>query len=394
MDSAGDRRIRQQVRAQGNVNQVAGDVHVYLPSVPKRSVQWPVRVGSVPRLAAAFQPRTAVRERVQEAHSRDSEVVLSGNGGVGKSQLAASLAREMRDRERSDGTGLDVLVWAKATDPDQIITAYAEAAEQLGLAGVAADDSTAAARVFLRWLAATQRQWLVVLDGITDPEVIKAWWPDSGARNGWVLATTRRDDAQFSGQGRSLIRLGLYSQEEARAYLRRRLTDAGYPHLHDSNQADELTAELGHLPLALGHAAAYLINKRRTMTDYLTLLRGTGSRLGELLPPSADTEGYGRPVTTALLLSLDAVVDTDTTRLARPLLHLLSLADPSATPSTSGPHHPPSTTCAAPAPRNVAGCVDITWPSPSKKSAAPWNVCVPTPSSPRTPIPRPSGCTR
>ncbi|MDX2689429.1 tetratricopeptide repeat protein [Streptomyces scabiei] len=290
-------------------------------------------VGRVPRLAAAFQPRSQVRQRAEEARCGGSEVVLSGGGGVGKSQLAASLARDLRDRERADGARLDIMVWAKATEPDQIITAYAQAAEQLRLPGVSADDSTAAARKFLQWLAVTERRWLVVLDDITDPASVEEWWPDGGTRNGWVLATTRRDDAQFSGQGRTLIRLSLYTPEEARAYLHRRLTDAGHPHLHAPDRADELAVELGHLPLALGHAAAYIINKRRTMVAYLARLRDTRSRLGDLLPPSADTEGYGRPVITALLVSLDAVEKADATRLARPLLYLASLMDPLGHPA-------------------------------------------------------------
>ncbi|MFJ9251100.1 tetratricopeptide repeat protein, partial [Streptomyces sp. NPDC101776] len=307
-------------------------MNVYPPPVPGASVEWPVWVGSVPRLAAAFQPRTEVRNQAEEARSSGSGVVLSGPGGVGKSQLTASLARGLRDRERSGEAGLDVLVWAKATDLDQVITIYAEAAEQLQLPGASSDDSTAAARVFVKWLETTGRRWLVVLDDITDPEAIEGWWPDGGNGSSWVLATTRLDSAQLSGQGRTLVRLGLYTPEEARAYLRRRLTDAGHPHLHDPDQADELAEELGHLPLALGHAAAYLINKRRTMTDYLTLLRDTRNRLGDLLPANADTEGYGRAVTTALI-SLEAVDEADSTRLARPLLHLASLMDPVGHPA-------------------------------------------------------------
>ncbi|MFE0363686.1 tetratricopeptide repeat protein [Streptomyces griseoaurantiacus] len=332
---SGQRRVHQEAKAHGDVTQVAGDLHVHLTPAQGPSVEWPVWVGDVPRPAAAFQPRTRVRKRVAAARDGGGVVVLSGPGGVGKSQLAASLARELRDQKRSDGTGLDLLVWVRATVADQVISAYAEAAGRLRLAGVSPDDEDGAARLFLRWLAATSRRWLVVLDDVGDPGTVQGWWPDSGASRGWVLATSRREDAQLSGQGRTLVRIGLYTDTEARAYLKRRLTDAGHAHLHDSAQASELAAELGHLPLALGHAAAYLINKRPTMADYLTLLRDTRNRLGDLLPASADAEGYGRPVTASLLLSLDAVEETDTNRLARPLLHLASLMDPLGHPATA-----------------------------------------------------------
>ncbi|MFB7338024.1 tetratricopeptide repeat protein [Streptomyces adustus] len=331
--SSGRRRARQQADAHGDVTQVAGDMHVHPSPVQSPVVQWPVWVGDVPHSAAAFQPRTQVRKRAKAAREGGSDVVLSGPGGVGKSQLAASLARELRDQDRSSGAVLDVLVWVRATGTDQVISAYAEAAGQLHLPGASAEDEDGSARVFLRWLAATERRWLVVLDDITDLAAVREWWPDSGAGRGWVLATSRREDAQLTGGGRALVRIGLYTDAEARAYLKRRLTDAGHAHLHDPDQAGELAAELGHLPLALGHAAAYLINKRPTMVDYVALLRNTGSRLGDLLPANADTEGYGLPVTASLLLSLDAVEEADASRLARPLLHLAALMDPLGHPA-------------------------------------------------------------
>ncbi|MEV6116692.1 FxSxx-COOH system tetratricopeptide repeat protein [Streptomyces sp. NPDC052109] len=310
-------------------------MHVHPAPVQDPSVEWPVWVGDVPRPAAAFQPRAQVHKKVKAARGGGRDVVLSGPGGVGKSQLAASLARELRDQERADEAGVDVLVWVRATGIDQIISAYAEAAGRLHIPGVSPEDEEGAARLFLRWLAATGRRWLVVLDDIGDPTCVRDWWPDSGTGHGWVLATSRREDAQLSGQGRALIRIGLYTDPEARAYLKRRLADAGHAYLHDRAQAGEMAAELGHLPLALGHAAAYLINKRTSMADYLALLRDNGSQLGDLLPASADTESYGRPVTASLLLSLDAVEESDAGRLARPLLHLASLMDPLGHPAAA-----------------------------------------------------------
>ncbi|MEV7177023.1 tetratricopeptide repeat protein [Kitasatospora sp. NPDC093679] len=318
--------------------QVAGDAIFPTPPAGGVEVTWPVWVGTIPKLAAAFQPRSEVRKDIARARGEGSGVVLSqvlaGDGGVGKSQLAAALARELRDQGRSTEDGLDLLVWANASGPDQIITAYADAAERLELPGGDSEDLAVAARAFLAWLPTTERRWLVVLDDITDPEAVDAWWPDGSRRNGWVLATTRRRDALLSGQGRKLVNLDLYTKEEASAYLLRRLTDAGYPHLYDPDDAGRLAEALGRLPLALGHAAAYMINKRCGIADYLALFRDTRNKLHELFPPNADTEGYGRPVTTALLISLDAVQAADTTHLARPLLELMSLMDPTGHPTS------------------------------------------------------------
>ncbi|WP_336112441.1 tetratricopeptide repeat protein [Streptomyces sp. PTD9-10] len=294
-------------------------------------VSWPVEVGPVPALASAFQPRSVLRERVDGARAAGGAVVLtqvlSGGGGVGKTQLAAAYATDaLKD-------GVDLVVWVAATEAQQVITQYAQAAARIRLPGADGQDPQADARALLEWLATTPRRWLVVLDDITDPAALNGWWPVSRTDSGWVLATTRLNDALLTGGGRTRIPIDVYTPDEAHTYLQARLAGDGMDHLLDA-WASALAEALGHLPLALSHAAAHMINEELTCTAYLNLFTDQQTRLDQALPESADTEGYGRQITTTLLLSLDAARAADSTGLAVPVLRLTALLDPAGHPHT------------------------------------------------------------
>src|SRR5206468_1728673 len=158
--------------------------------------------------------------------------------------------------------------WVDATGLATLISGYAEAATQVRAPGVQGADPAVDARRLLDWLASTDRSWLVVLDDITDPAGTAAWWPPgSRTGTGWVLATTRSRDAALSGGGRALVDVDVYTEAESRAYLTERLTQAAATHLLDE-AVNALAAELGHLPLALAHAAAYMINEQLTCAQY------------------------------------------------------------------------------------------------------------------------------
>ncbi|WP_017238212.1 tetratricopeptide repeat protein [Streptomyces sp. SS] len=292
-------------------------------------VAWPVEVGPVPALASAFQPRSTLRDRIESARSGGRSVVLtqvlSGGGGFGKTQLAAACATDALTQ------GVDLVVWASATETQQVITQYAQAAADLRLPGATGQDPEADARALLRWLATTSRRWLVVLDDIAHPAEMNGWWPASRTGTGWVLATTRLNDALLTGGRRTRIDIDVYSPEEADAYLRERLDGDGMGHLLDDRAAD-LAEALGHLPLALGLAAAHMINEDLTCTAYLRRFTDRRTRLDEALPESADTEGYGRQITVALLLSLDAARAADDSGLAVHALRLVALLDPAGHP--------------------------------------------------------------
>ncbi|MGV9916437.1 tetratricopeptide repeat protein [Streptomyces cellulosae] len=299
-------------------------VSVVLPA--PGPVEWPVTVGTVPGQASAFQPRTALREQVDAGWAGGGTVVLSGGGGVGKSQLAASYAHQAADEE------VELRVWVHAAAADQVAAAYARAALRVQAPGADGQDTEADARAFLEWLATTPRTWLVILDNITDPATLSPWWPPATARgNGRVLATTRLRDAALSGGGRTVVAVDTYTPAEAPTYLAARLTGEGMAHLLDHHTGG-LVETLGRLPLALSHAAAYIINEAVSCASYLRDFTKHRARLDELLPADADTEGYGRQVATSLLLSLDAAQAHEPVGLAAPALRLAAHLDPAGHP--------------------------------------------------------------
>ncbi|RBL85625.1 NB-ARC domain protein, partial [Streptomyces cavourensis] len=174
--------------------------------------------------------------------------------------------------------------------------------------------------------------WLVVLDDLTDPEAMQGWWPPPSAfGSGRVVATTRRQDAVLSGGGRAVVNIDTYSAEEAEAYLHERLCSAHADHLLDA-QAAVLAEALGFLPLALSHAAAFMVNEDVTCAEYLRRFSDSAARLDDLLPREADAEGYGRQVAAALLLSLDGAQAGDPVGLAVPVMRLAAVLDPAGNP--------------------------------------------------------------
>ncbi|MGW9123041.1 FxSxx-COOH system tetratricopeptide repeat protein [Streptomyces sp. NPDC055663] len=310
-------------------------------------VGWPVVVGTVPVLASAFQPREVLRQAVDGARGHGRSVVLasdtphdeqprsgtrasvhvmSGGGGVGKSQLAAAYAREAVEG------GADLVVWTSATDIQQVLSVYAQAAALVQAPGRTGTDLETDARAFVSWLAATDRRWLVVLDDITNPDAIEPWWPDSQRGTGWTLATTRLKHPRLTGGGRARIDVDVYTPAEATGYLTTRLTHDHKAHLID-HQAPALAETLGHLPLALGHAAAYMLRENTSCSTYLEQFSNRATHLDELLPHWADTERYGRQVTTTLLLALDATDQDPHGPLARTALRITAHLDPAGQPA-------------------------------------------------------------
>ena len=317
---------------------------------PATEPDWPVVVGVLPNEADHFQHR-GLTDRLARAGEHHPTVVLgqvlSGMGGVGKTQLAAHHARSLLT-----GRAVDLVVWVSAAERATIVQDYADAARAV-LPTHVDEDPDRAALQFLSWLQTTDRRWLVVLDNLDVPEHVRGLWPTTAATaataapsvtggsapaadtepSGRLVVTTRRTDTALTGPGRAFIDVGTYTPDEAHTYLATALADL--PGAPDEADLTGLAEDLGHLPLALSHAAGYIRDRRDSMTcaAYRARLRDQRGALERMFPERGSLpDDYARTVATTWSMSVEHA-DTLTPRgLALPMMRLLGLLDPTGVP--------------------------------------------------------------
>jgi hypothetical protein len=286
-------------------------------------VLWPARVGRAPLLADAFQARPGLRGRVDAALAGGGSAVVTqvvaGDGGTGKTQLAASVFRDA-------AAGLDLGVWVSASSREAIVAAYAEA-RAVTYPGGGLGDGERDAAAFLAWLEGCQRSWMVVLDDVADPADLTGLWPEG--RCGRVLVTTRRRDAAVGGHGRAVVDVGVYIPHEAGEFLARKLNASTVPGVLD--QAGLLAADVGFLPLALAQAGAVVLDEALTCAQYRTRLADRSRRLAEVF--GADTgDGYERTVATTWSIAVERADALSPRGLCGRVLQLAAVLDPNGAP--------------------------------------------------------------
>ncbi|MEU4834098.1 NB-ARC domain-containing protein, partial [Streptosporangium sp. NPDC023615] len=314
--------------------------------LPAEGTRERCQVGVLPRAADCFQDRQ-IALRLARAAQESQVVVLSqappqmspvltGMGGVGKTQLAAAYARHLWQLQQ-----VQVLVWVSATSRPQIVATYAQAAAALGLSADLADGEGGqgdeeAARRFLTWTQSAPVPWLVVLDDVQDPADMRQLWPgaEASAGPGRVLVTTRRRDAALAGPGRIRVDVEVFTPAEARHYLSAKLAIAN--RIDNEAELDALAAELGYLPLALAQAAAYLIDAGLECATYRQRLTDRAHTLAELVPDNSGLpDDHHMIVAATWSLSIDRADQTRPAGLARPLLQVAAVLDANAIPQAA-----------------------------------------------------------
>ncbi|MEU9086215.1 tetratricopeptide repeat protein [Streptomyces sp. NPDC048357] len=240
---------------------------IYSPSVhlppgamrPPAEVDAPAGLDDLPYRPGRFVGRDRELDRLDAALCTPGAIqAVHGLGGIGKSALAAHWAATRPH-------GCAPLRW---------ITADSSTGVQRGLAGLATALQPALAQLLpaedlaewgLQWLA-SHTGWLLVLDNVNDPADVARLI--ARTRGGMFLITSRLS-AALSGIT-TLTPLDVLDAAESFALLTGVIGASGP---RDLDGAAELCAELGHLPLAIEQAGAYLAqNVFTTPGAYLHLL--------------------------------------------------------------------------------------------------------------------------
>lgn len=271
----------------------------HLPSQPNRFFTG--RTGLMQRVAEALGPPP--RQPGAPLHI----CVLYGLGGVGKTRLALEHAWAYTAEHSA-------LLFADASEPGALERALASftAPAVLNLPEHAATEQPVRLAAVQRWLA-QHPSWLLLADNV-DSEVAAQALDDALVllSGGQVLVTSRLSRERWGSAWR-VLEVQALAPADAAAFVLERTHGLRRTAPDDAVQAAHLADELGHLPLALEQAAAYVAQRRLTLAAYL--LQWADSRDRLLGWFDARVMGYPR--------SVAVTWQTSVQQLSAPALRLL-----------------------------------------------------------------------
>ncbi|HEX3959888.1 MAG TPA: FxSxx-COOH system tetratricopeptide repeat protein [Trebonia sp.] len=213
--------------------------------------------------------------------------LISGMGGVGKTELATEYIHRHRDK-------YDIIWWIRAEHHDRVRDALVKLGLRLQVrpAGTESGRDRTIAAVLDALASGVRPSWLLVYDNAAQPLDLQRYLPNCPS-GGHILITSRLQN--WPGYiEKDSVAVVPFTAEESTSFLRRRVpalgADRRLPAREDERRAGEavrLAEALGHLPIAVEHAAAYLTETGHSVDDYLTRFAENADRLlSEEVPDS------------------------------------------------------------------------------------------------------------
>jgi tetratricopeptide (TPR) repeat protein len=245
-------------------------------------------------------------------NSGEATVALSGLGGIGKTEISLEYAHRFKKAYN--------LIWRiSGEDPSTILMDYTNLANRLNLNIESAKDENAIATKTIEWLE-NHIGWMLLVDDVPNPDLLFSdevrLLPKGGT--GHILITSRYHDwNEWCNQ----ITVTKFSARESIQFLLNR-TDT-----KNRRAAAELAEKLGHLPLALAQAAAYISRHRISLKSYIEMFVKQRERLWQ-----EETAPRNYPHTVATTWSIAMAKITREQPMAVDLLNFASLMAPDDIP--------------------------------------------------------------
>ncbi|KAL3459246.1 hypothetical protein BJX64DRAFT_265080 [Aspergillus heterothallicus] len=274
----------------------------------------------------------------------NSRIALFGLGGIGKSQIALELAHEIWEQSQAS------VFWVSASSIDRFREGYIAIFDR-HIASEVDENCDKLTRVKY-WLEKEHRSWVLIIDNADETclfevnnngkedcedQAILNFIPD--AQHGAILITTRNKAAgvKFTkGRANTLIEVQPMTREESKRLIKNNMAD----HYLEENQMDELSDLLGHLPLAIVQAAAFMQENSISISEYIELYNDSDETKMDLLSEPFETlgrdTGVPNAVATTLIVSIDQIKTRDPKALD--ILSLIAFLDRNEVPKSLVQH--------------------------------------------------------
>lgn len=246
----------------------------------------------LPEANANFFERDEYYSRLTLAFGKQSpgshKQILSGMGGVGKTQIALGFAyTSIKNGLYSDGA-----FWISGESKDALRKGFLSIAEELNIVDKFSKniDIKSVIKALKTWFS-TYKSWLLIIDNAQKDEWVTSFLPINPL--GHILFVT-----QVNVLGKqSHFHVDIFTIEDAKSFIRCRLGDA----FGNNESLDLLVKRLGMFPLAMEQAITYMLRTGMPFDEYLSLLNKHGLKAFD--EKDAQLSDYRHVVTTTWSIS-------------------------------------------------------------------------------------------
>ena len=234
---------------------------IWSNEIPQRNLHFTGRVDELTALRANL---------TRDDREHPAAQLISGMGGVGKTEIATEYIHLHRHK-------YEIIWWIRAEQTDRVRDALVKLGQRLEVrpAGTEGGRDRTIAAVLAALAHGSRPNWLLIYDNAAQPLELKRYLPDCPP-GGHIIITSRLQNWPGYIEADS-VEVSPFTPDEAISFLRRRVPALGAHRRlspdEDERRKDEagrLAEMLGHLPIAVEHAAAYLTETGESVDEYMT----------------------------------------------------------------------------------------------------------------------------